>query len=126
MTRKLIAFVTAGAIATAGLSAPAKADPGQDIARLLIGAAIVGAIINSANNGDARVTVTHGNSRPGAGRPHAHRPPVVHHRPTPPRQCLVRERTRHGWTERYAPRCMARFGWKWERGGWVPTRHARR
>ena len=126
MTRKLIALATAAAIATTGFSAPARAGSAEDLARLLVGVAIIGAIANAANDSSANVTVTHGHSRPPVVHHNNPRPPAHAHRAQPPRQCLVRERTRHGWVERYAPRCMARLGWHFERGEWVPNRYVRR
>ncbi len=147
MKRNLISLVTAAAIATAGISAtPAQADPAEDLVKLLIGAAIIGAVIDSTNNGNSRVTVTHGNTRPYAshrnnnghrnyghnnnghrnyGHNNGHRH-NGHRQVQLPQQCVVYEHTRRGWIETYKPRCMARFGFEWRHGRWVPGRHAHR
>lgn len=145
MKRNLISLVTAAAIATAGLTAaPAQADPAEDLVKLLIGAAIIGAVIDSTNNGNSRVTVTQGNTRPYAShrnnghgnyrhnghRTHGHNNNGHryngHRQVQLPQQCVVYEHTRRGWIETYKPRCMARFGFEWRHGRWVYNRHARR
>lgn len=145
MKRNLISLVTAAAIATAGMTAaPAQADPAEDLVKLLIGAAIIGAVIDSTNNGNSRVTVTHGNTRPYVshrnsnrhrhgshshshnGRNHNGHRHNGHRQVQLPQQCVVYEHTRRGWVETYKPRCMARFGFEWRHGRWVYNRHARR
>lgn len=118
MKTRIIAITTAIAIASMGLSAPARANNADELARILFGAAIIGALVHTANN-PPRATVTYGPPR-GHYRP-------VHVTPQKPRQCLRREYTRRGWVNRFAPRCMANMGWTRNGAGrWVPTRHAYR
>ena len=124
MKTRIIAITTAIAIASMGLSAPARANNADELARILIGAAIIGALVHTANN-PPRATVTYGPPR-GYYRPTVPpRPAYV--TPQMPRQCMRREYTRRGWVNRFAPRCMADMGWtKNGAGRWVPTRHAYR
>ena len=120
MKTKIIAIVTASAIATAGISAPARADSNEDFARFLLGAAFIGILANAANN-NTKVTV----------KPRPHRPVVHVVKPThvhaqKPRQCVRRQHTRQGWVTYFGARCMNQLGWHKERGQWVRDRHAHR
>jgi len=134
MKSKLIALITAGAIATTGISAPAQADPAEDLARILIGAAIIGAIVNSSNNGNTYSTVTRRSHRhqpvvqpprhrhqPVIQPPRRHHTAVNHHKP---RQCMVKRHTARGWKKVYRQRCMQRLGWHRHSGlGWHQHRN---
>jgi len=102
MKKKLTALVTAGAIVTAGLSAtPASANQSQDLLRFVVGVAVIGAIINSANS-----------NRP--------RPSTQNYTPKP-RVCLRQRWSRNGWLTYYDNQCMNNHGWdyygnRWHRG----------
>ena len=135
MKKQLIALFTAGAIATSGMSAPVQAGQADEIARLLMGAVIIGAIAQHAN-GNTRVTVSQGNHRQHGynnhhrgGRQHVrpHQPPRHHvaHVPQPPRACTITTRVRGGWETSFRPKCMQRNGWHRHGGqGWHPmNRH---
>jgi len=119
MKSRIISMIAAGAVATVGLSAPAKAD--DELLRFIVGAAVIGAIVHSANNGN-NVAVTHGNHHKPKikkkHRKHAHKP----------KQCLVRKWTNNGWKKRYDKNCMAHYGWHRHSGqGWhTHRRHAHR
>ncbi len=127
MKTKLIAFVTAGAIAMTGITAaPVQADPADDLARFLIGAAILGIVVNEANKHNTNVTVS-------TNRGHkAHKPNKRRHANAnqrhKPRQCLRQKWTHNGWKKFYNRRCMADFGWHKHRknGRWHNARHAHR
>jgi len=128
MKKQLIAFITAASVASVTLSAPAKADPGRNLANILLGVIVLGAIASSVNEGNAHVTVqpnrrhdVHNNQRQNTHRKNTHRQKT--HRAQKPRHCLERVHTRHGWKKRYDRRCMKRHGWHFERGhGWVKNR----
>ncbi len=108
MKTKLIALVTAGAIATAGIgAAPAQAGPNDDLARFLIGAAIIGMIANSANNPNTYV------------RRNPIIQPVTHVHRHKPRTCLRQKWTSRGWVKFYARRCMLNHGWHKRGHRWV-------
>jgi len=108
MKTKLIALLTAGAIATAGVSAPAQAGPNEDLARFLIGAAIIGMIANSNNN---NVTVRRAPIVQPVTRVHRHKP----------RTCLRQRWTRDGWIKFYGRHCMLNHGWHLRGHRWVPN-----
>lgn len=123
MKSRIIAFITAGAVAATTLTAPAKADPANDLLRLAIGAAVIGAIVHGANqNNQPQVKVTRGYNDKKKKKRHAH---GKNHKP---RQCLVRKWTDHGWKKRYDRNCMAHYGWHRHSGnGWhTHNRHAHR
>ena len=130
MKRQIIAFITAGAIATTGIgAAPARADQNDDWARMLMGMIVMGAMASATNDGRSRVTVTHGRNHYAPRhrvRDHRHR-----HRPhgrrhvQPPQQCIGQFWNQNGWTTFYRPRCMTRHGWVQRHGRWVKPRHAR-
>ncbi|MFT5000495.1 MAG: hypothetical protein ACI861_001500 [Paracoccaceae bacterium] len=120
MKNKLIAITTAGAIALSGLTAaPAQAGSSDELARLLFGAAIIGIIVNEANN-NAHVTVT-------KNKPHRNKKKRHHaHKKQKPRQCLRQRWTNHGWKKYFAKRCMAKHGWErhGNKGWHTHRRHA--
>lgn len=126
MKSQIIAFITAGALATTSLAAPVKADPADDLLRLAIGVAVVGAIVNSANQNDNKVVVTHGNQ----GQKHKvkkHKNKKVQRSAKKPRQCLVRKWKNGGWKKRYDKNCMAHYGWQRHSGqGWHKHRRQAR
>ncbi|MCB1368666.1 MAG: hypothetical protein KDK00_12935 [Rhodobacteraceae bacterium] len=134
MKKQLIAFFTAGAIATSGISAPVQAGQADEFARLLMGAVIIGAIASQAN-GNTRVTVSRGNQHQHGYNRHNPRnhhhvrpnPPRHHvsHAPQPPRKCVITTKTRRGWETSFRPKCMKRNGWHRHSGlGWHPrNRH---
>ena len=108
MLRKtLIATALSGALAFTGAATPAAAEPGgQDIARVLLGLAIVGAIANAADNRRDREAAT-------ARRQHDPVPPRDHGRGQwreLPARCEFAVRTRRGWTEVFGKRCLEREG----------------
>lgn len=115
MKRTLTALVTAGAIATAGMTpTTAAADPARDALGLFIGIAAIAALAESANHSSTHVTVSNAPIRPRYVQP---RQVVVV--PVMPRQCLVKKWTRSGWVKYYAGNCMTRLGWvnrgnRWE------------
>jgi hypothetical protein len=115
MKTKIIALVTAGAIAATGLTpTTAYADKGRDAIGLIIGLAALAAIADAANNGNTRVTVSNRNSHRHYTPP---RPVIV--APALPRQCLRDRHTRKGWVRVYGKRCMNRFGWTWNGHRWT-------
>lgn len=129
MKQQLIAFVTAGAIATTGMSAPVQAGQADELARILMGAVIIGAIAQHAN-GNTRVTVSRGTHYNHNHRGHRHHvtPPRHNraaHAPRKPLACKIRKHTRNGWVTRYRAKCMQRMGWHRHNGlGWHPrNRH---
>lgn len=96
---KFINIVTVGAIALAtATAAPARADSdGEKIIKLLIGVAAVAAIANSAKKNDDR----HTNQRI------KHTPPKrVKHHTRPPKTCLRKRYTGHGWKTFYSRKCL--------------------
>ncbi|MFQ5438164.1 MAG: hypothetical protein ACE5DK_04945 [Paracoccaceae bacterium] len=100
MKTKLIAIITAGAIASAGLSAaPAQADAATDLVKFMVGAAFIGAMVNAPNNNTQVVVTT---------RAHNHKPRV----------CLRKRWTNHGWVAFYGRKCMNRHGWHRRNGYW--------
>ena len=115
MKSKLLAYVTMGAIATAGL-APAQARAGGDdgLVRFLVGATIIGILVNEANKANR------------AKQPHPHpkqvKPRPVRHAavyPRKPNQCLRQRWTEYGWKTYYARNCMQNRGWHRHDGlGW--------
>jgi len=121
MKRNLIGFITAGAIATAGLTpTAASADQGRDLLGLIVGIAAIATIADAARKNENRATVSSRNThRPQAAVRHVYRAPV------PPRRCIVQTRTRHGWVSYYGKRCMARLGWKSRGRNWEPSHNRR-
>jgi hypothetical protein len=128
MKTKLLAFVTAGAIATSGLTVTsAQAGPNDDLVKFLVGAAIIGAIASEANKAQKKQKVT----RAPVHRPHRaqvqrpHRPQVQQpHRQVrvsynKPNTCLRQRWTQNGWKTFYAKQCMITRGWERHDGiGW--------
>lgn len=115
MKSKLLAFVTIGAIATAGLApAPARAGGDDGLVKFLVGATIIGILVNEANKANQ------------APPPHVHpkrtQPRVVRHAayyPRKPNQCLRQRWTEYGWKTYYAKNCMKNRGWRRHDGlGW--------
>jgi hypothetical protein len=127
MKSKIIAFITASAIATAGLSAPVKAD--ERFVQFLVGAAVLGAIASAANNGNPRVTVrtNQHHYRPHNVNPRPHRQQRYRqhtHVQQKPRQCLRQKWTNNGRKTFYAPNCMRQMGWHRHSGaGWHIAGH---
>jgi len=116
MKNKLAALITAGAIATAGLSAPVQASPADDMAKLLFGAVVIGAIINSTNS-PRRAPVTRRVVDP--------YPVVVvrHHHHAKPELCLRQRYTYNGWVTYYGKNCMRNNGWYLRNGNWRINAH---
>ncbi len=117
MKTKLIAMVTAAAIASAGLvgASPAKAGPNDQLARFLVGAVALGILADSVNRANARerVVVT----RRVVIQP---RRQVVRVYRGKPRQCLAQRWSPRyaGWVSFYRPNCMRRLGWHRDVGPW--------
>jgi hypothetical protein len=126
MKTKLIAIVTAGAIAMTSITAaPVQADQADDLARFLIGAAILGIVVNEVNKSNTNATVTT-NRRHKVYKPNNRR--HVKANQNKPRRCLRQRWTNHGWKKFYAKRCMQDFGWhKHQKNGrWHNGRQAHR
>lgn len=142
MKAKFIAMITAGAIATSGLSATtANANSNDDLFRILAGIAIIAAITNNANDGTVTVTPSQhhvkNNRRIRAGNFSLPRRcfKKVSRNPAkaklkfrkseclPPRQCLRKRHTRNGWVKSYAHRCLQRTGWLWAHPHFDGARH---
>jgi len=114
MKNHLIAAITAGAIATFGLSsAPAQAGPNEELARFLVGAVAIGILIDAANKSKAQpVPMTRRAPPPPRRR-------MVRVYEGKPRACLAERWTdRYGWVKFYRPRCMRRHGWQRDVGPW--------
>lgn len=127
MKTKLIAFTTATAIAFSGITAaPAQAGPDEDLIRFLIGAAIVGVVINEANKNNQPVTVTTNNGHYKKKAKRKHHKKHHAHKKNKPRECLRQRWTNHGWKTFYGKRCMINHGWTRHDGlGWHKhRRHA--
>jgi len=117
MKTKLIAMVTAAAIASTGLvgATPAKAGPNEELARFLVGAVALGILVDAANRANARerVVVT----RRVVTQP---RRKVVRVYRNKPRQCQAQRWSPRydAWVTFYRPNCMRRLGWKRDVGPW--------
>ena len=123
MRTQLIAITTAGAIALSGLTAaPAKASPEDNLLKFLVGAVIVGAVINEANKKNKPAVVSNNrHHKKKKNRHHAYKPQK-------PKQCLRQRWTDYGWKTFYAKRCMINNGWErhGNRGWHTHRRHAHR
>jgi len=126
MKKHILAIITAGALATAGATAPARAGTAeQDFAAILFGAAALSIAANATAH--TRVTVRQGpywfgyrnhprywHNRPVHTRPH----PGVRHAAYP-RQCFKRVRKHNGTIAKLSARCMTRLGWhRHANGAW--------
>jgi len=106
-----ISAIAAASIAlTASIATPAAAgDRGDTLAKILIGAAVVGvaaSVIHNKNKHRNQAVTQYDNYRPNAAyRPY--RPRVVYnHRP---KACLRQKYTRYGWKTYYSRRCLDRY-----------------
>lgn len=119
MKTKLLAFITAGAIAVTGIT-PAQAGPNDDLVKFLVGATIIGVLVNEANKANQAATVTR--RAPAKVHRHPPKPKVVRHAayyPRKPNQCLRQRWTEYGWKTYYAKNCMKNRGWRRHDGlGW--------
>ena len=120
MKSKLLALVTIGAIATTGIT-PAQAGPNDDLVKFLVGATIIGVLVNEANKANQAATVNRAPTTH-VHRHHVQKPKVVRHAaiyPRKPNQCLRQRWTEYGWKTYYAKNCMKNRGWHRHDGlGW--------
>ncbi len=127
MKKQIIALVTAGSLATAGLSAtPVQADPLDDLVRFAVAATVLGAIATAASGATTTPATTHVAHVP----PRVHRPHRRHghrhhaHHSHKPKHCKRKRHTRHGWVTYWGPRCMANHGFHRHNGRWHKHRRA--
>ncbi len=122
MKTKLIALMAALAFATTGLaSAPARASEADNLVKLLVGVAVVGALVNAANQNNRRATVTRRYTPAPVYQPTRH---YVRVRDNKPNNCLLQRWTARGWKTFYGRNCMRRLGWNRDRRGWYQNRVA--
>jgi hypothetical protein len=117
MKTQLIAFTTAAAIALTSLgSAPAQASPEDNLVKFLVGAAIIGTIVNEVNKNKQPVVNKHRHQyKPKPKQPRRYQA----HYQQKPRKCLRQRMTNNGWKTFYAKRCMINKGWERHNGrGW--------
>jgi len=123
---KMVALVTAAAIATASLSAaPTQASEADNFVKFIVGAAVVGALVNAANQNNrhapVRVTRRYTPVPQPVYQPTRH---VVRARDHKPKRCLFQRWTRRGWKQFHGRKCMIRRGWSRDNRGWYQTRVA--
>ena len=120
MKTKFIAYITAGAIAFTGVSAPAaQAGSGGELARFLVGVGVIAIIANEVNkNQNRRVATPPAATPPRDHRRHPHPPRRVVHNPKPPQTCLRQRLEDHGWKKYYSHRCLERQGWTGSHRHW--------
>jgi len=120
MKSKIIALTTAAAIATTSLTAaPTQASEADNLLKAIVGVAVLGAVINAASQPSAAVTTR----RPATVvRVNPRQRVVVRYRSNPPRSCLFKKWSRHGWKTFYGRKCMRHQGWAWDTRGWYKTR----
>lgn len=131
MKTKLIAIVSAIAFATTGLAtAPAQADDANNIVRFLVGAAVIGAIVNAANQNNRRTYARSDEFEPEYRQRYrqnyrtvpVQRQHIVKRRGNKPNTCLFQRWTQRGWKTFYGRRCMTRLGWNRDNRGWYQNR----
>lgn len=110
MKTKMIALVTAGAIAISGISATtAQANPNQDLFNFIAGAAFLAIVAQGINNSQPTTTRRHN---------HGSRQQPVVQRHRPPQNCLRQRNTAHGWKKFYAHRCLEKVGYYGQHRHW--------
>lgn len=126
MKTKLVAMITAGAIAVTSLGAvPVQADPADDLARLLFGAAVIGIIVHEANKNKQPAVVTRNNHKKHKKIHRQNKRKHAGHSHKKPRQCLRnRQRPNGTWRTVYGRKCMLNRGWHLGQNGWYMPRHA--
>jgi len=111
MKTKFIAYVTAGAIAVTGMTAPSvQAGPNDDLFNFIAGATLL-AIIASGVQNSAKPQATQSTQ-------HRHK---RHHRVAhrkPPKKCLRQRYTDYGWKKFYSHRCLQKHGYRGHHRHW--------
>ncbi|GEM_PF-2360998 len=129
---RTIALVTATALSLTAVSATqTQANETDNIVRFIVGAAVIGALVNAANNSNrhAPAPVTR---RYDPDPDPVYQPAPVYHptrhvvraRDHKPNRCLFQRWSRHGWKQFYGRKCMIRHGWSRDNRGWYQTRVA--
>jgi hypothetical protein len=109
MKTQVIAFTTAAAIALTSLTAaPAQASPEDNLVKFLVGAAIIGAIVNEANKSNATTQQHNTYKKP---RPHKHRQTAFVTRGKPA-VCKRSAYGKNGLKVWFRKSCMAKRGWE--------------
>jgi len=132
MKTKLIALVTATAISLTGLSAaPTQASEADNIVKFIVGAAVIGALVNAANQPRQRVVTRRYVPAPVVEPVRRYRPVpvaptrhIVRARGHKPNRCLFQKWTPRGWKRFYGRKCMVRRGWEKDNRGWFQRRVA--
>ncbi|NOX74009.1 MAG: hypothetical protein GXP03_10450 [Alphaproteobacteria bacterium] len=110
MKTQLIAFTTATAIALTGLSAaPAQASPEDNLVKFLVGAVIIGAIVNEVNRNNTATVKPHTHYKRTNPTPRRHTAFVTRGKPA---ACKRSAYGKHGLKVWFRKSCMAKRGWE--------------